>query len=204
MEPCFLTAAEAASRIESGSLTCEELVRSCIARIEARDATIKAWLYIDKAHAIATARELDKRPRKSPLHGLPFGVKDMIDTKGVRTTFASYIYEHKVLAADSVSVARLKQAGAIPFFMTRLKPEKAIEQIRERFGQLDDNRIAEVLDVKHDNGTQTLYAHLSSVAVSVGSVVGKGDTLGGVGNTGKATGIHLHFEVRGAKNPFGG
>lgn len=56
--------------------------------------------------------------------------------------------------------------------------------------------------VTHDNGTQTLYGHLSSVAVSVGASVGKGETLGGVGNTGKSTGIHLHFEVRGAKNPI--
>lgn len=56
--------------------------------------------------------------------------------------------------------------------------------------------------VSHDNGTQTLYAHLSSVSVSVGQTVSKGDVLGGVGNTGRSTGIHLHFEVRGAKNPF--
>ncbi len=56
--------------------------------------------------------------------------------------------------------------------------------------------------VSHDNGTQTLYAHLSSVSVSVGETVAKGDQVGGVGNTGRSTGIHLHFEVRGAKNPF--
>lgn len=56
--------------------------------------------------------------------------------------------------------------------------------------------------IAHDNGTQTLYAHLSSVGVSVGEVVGKGDKIGGVGNTGRSTGFHLHFEVRGARNPF--
>ena len=56
--------------------------------------------------------------------------------------------------------------------------------------------------VQHSNGTQTLYAHLSSVSVSVGSLVGAGDKLGGVGNTGRSTGNHLHFEVRGAANPF--
>lgn len=56
--------------------------------------------------------------------------------------------------------------------------------------------------VKHANGTQTLYAHLSSVAVSVGQNVSAGQKLGGVGNTGRSTGNHLHFEVRGARNPF--
>jgi len=59
--------------------------------------------------------------------------------------------------------------------------------------------------IKHANGTQTLYAHAQtgSVRVSVGASVAKGQTIAGVGQTGKATGLHLHFEVRGARNPFG-
>ena len=56
--------------------------------------------------------------------------------------------------------------------------------------------------VKHANGVQTLYAHLSSVAVTSGQSVGQGQKIGGMGNSGRSTGPHLHFEVRGARNPF--
>jgi LysM repeat protein len=57
--------------------------------------------------------------------------------------------------------------------------------------------------IRHDNGTQTLYGHLSRVLISSGSYVNQGSTIGLVGSTGKSTGSHLHFEVRGATNPFG-
>lgn len=56
--------------------------------------------------------------------------------------------------------------------------------------------------IEHPNGTQTLYAHLSAVYPGVGMHLDKGQVLGVVGNTGRSTGRHLHFEVRGAKNPF--
>jgi len=56
--------------------------------------------------------------------------------------------------------------------------------------------------VAHKNNVQTLYAHLSSVTTSVGAAVGKGEHIGGIGNTGRSTGYHLHFEVRGAANPL--
>lgn len=58
------------------------------------------------------------------------------------------------------------------------------------------------LAIEHSNGTQTLYAHMSSVAVSQGSNVVQGQVIGYVGSTGNSTGSHLHFEVRGARNPF--
>jgi len=56
--------------------------------------------------------------------------------------------------------------------------------------------------ISHPNGTQTLYAHLSSNIVSVGWHVVQGQVIGYIGTTGKSTGCHVHFEIRGAKNPF--
>jgi len=56
--------------------------------------------------------------------------------------------------------------------------------------------------ISHANGTQTLYAHMSKDNVSVGQSVERGQVIGAVGSTGKSTGPHVHFEVRGAKNPF--
>jgi murein DD-endopeptidase MepM/ murein hydrolase activator NlpD len=58
--------------------------------------------------------------------------------------------------------------------------------------------------VEHDNGTQTLYAHLSSVLVVVDDEVTKGEKIALSGNTGRSTGPHLHFEVRGGVNPWVG
>lgn len=56
--------------------------------------------------------------------------------------------------------------------------------------------------IQHLNGTQTVYGHMSGAIVSVGEKVMQGQTIGYSGNSGKSTGPHLHFEIRGAKNPF--
>ena len=56
--------------------------------------------------------------------------------------------------------------------------------------------------IRHDNGTQTLYSHNNKNNVSAGDNVNQGDVIGSVGSSGKSTGSHVHFEIRGAKNPF--
>jgi LysM repeat protein len=56
--------------------------------------------------------------------------------------------------------------------------------------------------VTHEKGIQTLYAHMSEIKVTQGQRVSKGQRVGSMGSTGQSTGVHLHFEVRGAKNPF--
>src|SRR5687767_5716717 len=113
MEPCYLTAAAAAAQIREKTLTSEALVRSCLERIAARDADVRAWAYVDPAYAIAQARELDKRPAAGPLHGLAFGVKDVIDTGDMPTGQNSPVYVNHRPAKDAACVAVVRQSGAL-------------------------------------------------------------------------------------------
>jgi Asp-tRNA(Asn)/Glu-tRNA(Gln) amidotransferase A subunit family amidase len=92
-DPAQLSATAAAALIRTKQLSCEELARACLARISARDGVVKAWLSLDPDYVIRRARELDKLPPTGPLHGLPFGVKDIIDTADYPTTQNSPIYD---------------------------------------------------------------------------------------------------------------
>jgi len=75
------------------------------------------------------------------------------------------------------------------------------EVIISRFGGWNGG-YGNYIVIRHSNGTQTLYAHTSRNNVSAGDTVKQGDVIGLVGTSGKSTGPHLHFEIRGAKNPF--
>jgi Asp-tRNA(Asn)/Glu-tRNA(Gln) amidotransferase A subunit family amidase len=112
-EPAQLTASEAAALIRERKLSCEELVRSCLARIAARDAAVKAWLWLEPDQVIRRARELDKLAPKGVLHGLPFGVKDIIDTAEYPTTQNSPIYDGMRVGRDAACVGVVKGSGAL-------------------------------------------------------------------------------------------
>ena len=112
-EPARMTAAEASALIQAKQLSCEELTRSCLARIGARDAVVRAWLSLDPDHAIRRARELDKLPWKGPLHGIPWGVKDVIDSADYPTTQNSPIYDGLRMGRDAAPVAVVRGSGAL-------------------------------------------------------------------------------------------
>ena len=112
-EPARMTAAEASGLIQARKMSCEELVRSCLARISARDAVVRAWLRMDPDHVIRRAREADKLPWKGPLHGLPWGVKDVIDTKDYPTTQNSPIYDECHVGRDAAPVAIVRGSGSL-------------------------------------------------------------------------------------------
>jgi Asp-tRNA(Asn)/Glu-tRNA(Gln) amidotransferase A subunit family amidase len=81
--PARLSAVEAALAIRSGHLSIVQLAEACLARIAARP-DIKAWAYIDRALVLEGARRLDAVPqdKRTPLHGIPVGIKDIFETKG--------------------------------------------------------------------------------------------------------------------------
>lgn len=114
-EPYALTAAEAAALIASRALGVEELTASCLSRIAARQDAVKAWIYLDPDLALRKARELDKvlihAGARGLLHGLPFGIKDMIDTGDMPTTNNSPIYADNRPSQDAQIVRNIVATG---------------------------------------------------------------------------------------------
>jgi len=113
LDPCDLTAREAASRLADGRLTAETLVRSCLDRIAAREPDVQAWQALDPDLALAQAQNMDARGRPGPLRGLPIGVKDLMATTDLPTTCGSQIYEGTMLPHDAACVALARMAGGI-------------------------------------------------------------------------------------------
>ena len=112
-----LGAVELRDRMASGALSSEELVTACIARIAAREETVRAWAFFDPGFALEQARHLDAHRRAGrpigPLHGLPVGLKDIIDTAGMPTENGCALDAGRVPSRDAYVVERLKQAGAV-------------------------------------------------------------------------------------------
>ncbi len=107
------TATEIAAAIARGAATCESIVRGCLEQIAARDPDIQAWQYFDPDYAITQARALDRGPVRGPLHGVPFGIKDIIDTSDMPTEYGSPIYAGHRPRADAACVALSRRAGGI-------------------------------------------------------------------------------------------
>jgi len=111
--PNELSAIEALSRIQGGTLTSEALVASCLQRIEEREETVGAWKFLSPEQALGAARKADKGPSESPLRGLPVAVKDIFNTVDMPTAYGSPIYEGYCPSSDASCVARTRAAGGI-------------------------------------------------------------------------------------------
>lgn len=112
-----LSATDAARAIREGVVSSEELTASCLARVREVDAQVQAWTFLDPEHALvqARARDADHRAGRpvGPLHGVPVGIKDIIDTADMPTEDGSALHAGRTPADDATVVALLRAAGAV-------------------------------------------------------------------------------------------
>ena len=109
---------EIVAKIAAGEITCEAVTRDCIERVIAREPVVKAWVKFNPELALAQARALDREPRRGRLHGVPIGIKDVINTFDMPTEMGSPIYRGYRPTADAACVALLRRAGAVIFGKT--------------------------------------------------------------------------------------
>lgn len=115
--PHTLTVTQAAELIRSGRLSPVDLLHACFSQIEALDSSLHAWVHVDREGAEQSARglqeELARGLYRGPLHGIPVGIKDIIDVKGLPTAAgASHLY-NRIPDEDAAVVARLRRSGAV-------------------------------------------------------------------------------------------
>lgn len=118
-----LTIKEARAQLDNGEITAVDLTKACMEKIAAADKDIHACLTVCEPEALAEAVAADKRIRsgeRGDLLGIPYLCKDILMTKGVRTTAASKILENYIAPYDATVVAKLKVAGAIMLGKTNL------------------------------------------------------------------------------------
>lgn len=116
-DPASLGAVALRDLIASGAITAEAATAACLNRIAQTEPQLRAWAYVDGQNAMAQARALDQRRKSGAaigvLHGVPVGIKDVIDTAGMPTEYGSPIAKGRVPPQDALVVARLRTAGAV-------------------------------------------------------------------------------------------
>src|SRR5256885_11266996 len=114
---CFLTAVELAERIRRRDVSVTEVVRAHLAQIERVNPKVNAIVTLTAERALDDARDKDARlargERPGPLFGLPIAHKDLVPTRGIRTTWGSPIYRDHVPTVDGLIIERLRAAGAV-------------------------------------------------------------------------------------------
>ncbi len=114
MSPARLSANSAAAKIKAGELSSEALVQACLDRVSEREPQVRAWSWLDAYAALAQARACDRAAGpQGPLHGVPIGVKDVIDTADMPTAYGSAIYKGYQPRADAACVSLARAAGAV-------------------------------------------------------------------------------------------
>ncbi len=112
-DPHWLSIDEAAALIRARKLSPVELTRLTLARIERLNPSLNAFITVTAEQALADAKALENRKPRGPLHGIPVALKDLYDTRGVRTTAASKHFANRVPTEDADAVRALREAGAV-------------------------------------------------------------------------------------------
>jgi Asp-tRNA(Asn)/Glu-tRNA(Gln) amidotransferase A subunit family amidase len=110
--------AEMAREIRDGKVSAEAIMQSCLERIEQREAEVGAFICYDADSALAAARLADQTEPKGPLHGVPFGIKDIIDTDQFPTDWGTTFYDGHQPTRNASCVELFIRAGGIPFGKT--------------------------------------------------------------------------------------
>ncbi|WP_120499222.1 amidase [Roseovarius sp. EL26] len=114
MDIIKLSATDLAGRLQSRQLSAQEALSAYQAQVDKVESDVNAFVTLDWQAAYDRANELDRMARPvGPLHGLPIAIKDVFETKGLRTTWGSRSYEHHIPDYDALHVARLRAAGAV-------------------------------------------------------------------------------------------
>ena len=112
-----LSVAETGRRLRAGSLTSEGLTRHLLKRIEALEPKLNAFITLTAERALTDARRADAELKsgkdRGPFHGVPYGLKDMYDTKGIRTTGHSKLLIDNIPSEDSFAVGKLHEGGGV-------------------------------------------------------------------------------------------
>lgn len=108
-----ISASDASAAIAAGKLTSEALVAACLDRIHARENAVQAWAYVDPDLALAQAHRRDREKPRSRLHGIPVGIKDVIDTCDMPTEYGSPIHRGHRPDCDAASVAQIRELGGV-------------------------------------------------------------------------------------------
>ncbi len=117
LDPADLSITEASQSIHGGHLSPTELLESCLARMDRVEGEVRAFASVNRERAMADAtaltEELVDRGPRSPLHGIPMGIKDMIDVAGFPTRAGSHVLDGEPIPEDAPVAARLRAAGAV-------------------------------------------------------------------------------------------
>ena len=116
-DPAFLSVVEARDAIRAGTLSPVALVDACLARIEALDPRVAAWIHVDAAGARAQAAQREEEAKsgkiRGALHGIPVGIKDIFDVEGMPTTCGARPWAHTRPQRDATAVHWLRTKGAV-------------------------------------------------------------------------------------------